>query len=148
MRNFLDNKKQDFERINISFTLFPNIKLSSKDEVTRVITWCNGETEDIVAFHFIRSLDGIKRDIFYSCPECDNWFIHTSKREKIFCSNKCAARKVSRERRAKLKANDKKDGKYSAILKKGAERARKSYEKKVPQGKPARRPYKYKTKGE
>ena len=43
---------------------------------------------------------------------------------------------------------NKKDGKYSEILKKGAERARKSYEKNVTHGKPARRPYKYKTEGD
>jgi hypothetical protein len=61
--------------------------------------------------------------------------------KKEFCTNKCAARKASRDRRERIKKDDKK---WEKEKKKGADRARKSYVKSIKNGKPARRPYKHK----
>jgi hypothetical protein len=47
-----------------------------------------------------------------------------------------------REKRQNIKDTDREA--YEALLKEEAKRSRKNYEKKVPRGKPARRPYKYK----
>lgn len=104
------------------------------------------KTEDTLLIYFIQSLSGITIGNLKPCPECGNWFLHTSKRIKLFCSNKCAARKVSRDRRQRLK--DEESETYDKELKEGAKRARKSYEKKVKSKTPGaqidRRPRKYK----
>lgn len=99
-------------------------------------------------FHFLRLLDDVSPASFLQCPECNAWFVHTSKKKRTYCSNKCAsrygARKISREKR-----KDKHT--WEEEKRKGRQRARKSYEKKVqdevgPNAIPARRPYKYKDK--
>jgi len=43
--------------------------------------------------------DGVHKSAFKSCPECKRWFIHFSKREKEFCTNRCASRYLTREKR-------------------------------------------------
>jgi hypothetical protein len=53
-------------------------------------------------FNFIRLLEGIPVGAFHKCPECRNWFIHTSKRKKVYCSNQCAARHITRRKRAAM----------------------------------------------
>lgn len=88
-----------------------------------------------------QALDGVQIGSLRVCDECGNYFLHTSKKEKIFCTNKCAARKASRDRRERIKNDPKK---HAEELKKAAIRARKSYVKRTPRGKPARRPYKHK----
>jgi hypothetical protein len=91
---------------------------------------------------FIRSLEGVKIGSLRRCPECGNWFLHMTKIKKIYCDNKCASRKNSRERRRKLKET--KPKKYKKMMAENAKRARKSYEKKqrlkTPNAKIARRP--------
>jgi hypothetical protein len=106
------------------------VSIKSLDEKTGLI------------IHFINSMAGLLPASFRQCPECKNWYIHTSKREKIFCSNKCAARKVARERRQRKKKESPEE--YEKELRENAKRARRSYEQNVEYGKPARRPYKYK----
>lgn len=101
---------------------------------------------DTLLFIFLQSLDNVPLGAINKCPECENWFLHASKRTKIYCSNKCAARVVSRRKREKIKKTDEKT--YKQELENGAKRARKSYERKVkartPGAKPDRRPRKHK----
>jgi hypothetical protein len=96
--------------------------------------------EDSLKVVFLQSLEGLSNTFFRKCPECGKWFLHTTKKEKIYCTNKCATRKLSRDRRNKLKQDKEK---YKDELKKGADRARRSYVKRVKRGRPARRPYKH-----
>ena len=105
-----------------------------------------GSHQDTLLIHFIQALNGTLIGAIRKCPECGNWFLHVSKRVKRFCSNKCAAKKVSRERRERIKREGIEA--YNQELKNGAKRARKSYEKKVkrkiPMAKIERRPRKHK----
>ena len=52
-----------------------------------------------------------------------------SKKDKIYCSSKCGIRKANRDRRKRIKETD--PEKYNKELKKGKERATKSYEKSI-----------------
>jgi hypothetical protein len=74
---------------------------------------------------FLQTINGFQVETFKQCLECGQWFFHFAKRERIFCSNLCAARKGNRERRAQLKEED--PVAYKEELKKSSERARKSY---------------------
>jgi len=102
--------------------------------------------EETLLFHFCQSIDGIPIGAFRQCPECDKYYIHISKRKRIFCSPKCAMRDTNRKKRSKIKKTD--PNAYAIELKEGSKRARKSYVKKVkkehPKAKPDRRPYKHK----
>jgi hypothetical protein len=77
---------------------------------------------------FLQALSDVSVDNIRSCPECDRWFPHFTRRTRTFCSNSCAARKLTRDRRAKLKA--KYPGKYKQMLADNAKRARQSYVRK------------------
>lgn len=102
--------------------------------------------EESLLIYFAQALDGTPLHAIRRCPECLRYFIQTTKRERFFCSNKCAARKVSRERRKKLKKE--KTESYTKELEGGAKRARKSYVNKVkrthPKATVGSRPRKYK----
>ena len=131
----------------ISQALLDNAKVWSdtvpiKERVLRTIIDAETDKESLLQ-SFYRALDGVQIGSLRTCNECRNYFLHTSKIKKQFCTNKCASRSHSRARRKKIKAEDKE--KYEAEKKKGRERARKSYEKSTPPGsKPARNPSKYK----
>ncbi len=98
--------------------------------------------EETVIYNFIRSLHGATLGQFRQCPECRRYYLHTTNREKIFCSNRCAARKNSRDRRARIK-NEEPD-KYRDIMDENTKRARASYVNKIrqkyPNAKVPRRP--------
>ncbi|MFC1534389.1 hypothetical protein ACFL7M_13590 [Thermodesulfobacteriota bacterium] len=95
---------------------------------------------------FYRVLNGVQIGCLRECKECTKWFLHVTKRERIYCSNRCAARKANRDRRSRLKKTKPKE--YGKELESNADRARKSYEKKIrsihPAAKVQRRPRKYK----
>ncbi len=113
-----------------------------KERELRTIIDAKTDAESLL-LSFYRALDGAWIGSLRICAECRNYFHHTSKIKKQFCTNKCASRSHSRARREKIKAEDKE--KYEADKKKGRERARKSYEKSTPPGsKPERNPSKYK----
>ncbi|MFC1876229.1 hypothetical protein ACFL2E_03010 [Thermodesulfobacteriota bacterium] len=88
------------------------------------VTFRSAEDSMSIMLAFLQELNGVLIESFKKCPECSNWFLQISKKNKIYCSNKCAARKVARNRRAKLKADN--PSKYEAELKKNAERAKKA----------------------
>lgn len=102
-------------------------------------------SEAILLALFLRALNGVRLIAFARCKECNKWFLRITKRKREYCSNRCAARSSNRGRRAREKAKDTESHKQE--LKKGARRARKSYEKRVkkllPGAKPLRRPQKY-----
>jgi hypothetical protein len=98
--------------------------------------------QDILVFHFIRTLEGLPLGSIRRCQECDLWFVHFSKHEKLFCSNTCASRYGARRRRKEEKEKD--PAAYQKLQEKKAELAHVYYKKKIPVGKPKRRPYKHK----
>jgi hypothetical protein len=102
--------------------------------------------EESLLMRFCQVLEGIPIESLRRCPECGNWFLHLSKREKVFCSHTCASRQDSRRRRQKIRKDDPKT--YKEQLVQGAKRARKSYEKKQKAKNPkaiiGRRPTKHK----
>lgn len=93
--------------------------------------------EDTLLIYFFQSLSVLKVGSILQCPECDKYFLHTSKRNKIYCSQKCAARKGSRKRREELKKDPIAREKE---LRKGAKRARKSYENRITEKYKAKNP--------
>jgi len=64
-------------------------------------------------------LDGIPESAFKRCPECKKWFFHLSKRQKEFCSNRCASRYLTRKKRTESKeAREKYNKKMREYMKK------------------------------
>ncbi|MFC1880649.1 hypothetical protein ACFL2S_04000 [Thermodesulfobacteriota bacterium] len=125
--------------VRVQTVKLASIPIHNKRQLHTII---DAETDrETLLLSFYRTLDGVQIGALRSCLECGNYFLHITKMEKKFCTNKCAARKASRDRRERIKKDYKK---YEAEKKKGADRARKSYVKKTPRGKPARRPTKYK----
>jgi hypothetical protein len=59
--------------------------------------------EDKPLLDFLRSVSGIRLDNLKKCPECERYFLHLSKRKRIFCDNKCASRYLTRQRRSESK---------------------------------------------
>jgi hypothetical protein len=125
--------------------LFRFDQVALKNSPIIISAFSPSNDEQSLISQLIQALDGVPLGALCRCPECDNWFLHISKHNREFCSNKCAARMNSRGRREKLKKEKPKA--YEQELKDGAQRARKSYEKKVketyPRAKVERRPRKY-----
>ncbi len=89
----------------------------------------NEAIDDAVLFSFSQLLDGVPLASFKQCPECEHWFINLSKKEKLFCSNQCAARYgVRRKRKEAKKAAS---ASYRKQLESSKVRARKSYESRI-----------------
>jgi hypothetical protein len=79
---------------------------------------------NVIVFQFMRCLHDIPISAFRKCPECENWFVNVTKREKTYCTNLCASRYIVREKRKDPES-------LKLDRKQGAKRARKSYERKV-----------------
>ena len=112
------------EDYSVQYDLLP-------DEGLFVIGRQRGETEEdthnlLVMLQFDDALDGLPRNAIKKCPECGNFFAHLSRKEKDYCSPKCAYKFLSRKRREELKKHPKR---YKAYLKKQRESMRKVYEK-------------------
>ena len=117
------------EDFSVQYDLLP-------DEGLFVIHRQRGEKEEdthnlLVMLQFDDALDGLPRNALKKCPECGNFFAHLSKKEKDYCSPKCAYKFLSRKRRDELKRHPQK---YKAYLKKQRESMRKVYEKKQRKG--------------
>lgn len=54
---------------------------------------------DLIIIKLIKSLEGLAITTFKKCLECDKWFLHVTKKKKIYCSNKCASRHIVRKKR-------------------------------------------------
>lgn len=102
--------------------------------------------EKLMFFMFFNAINGLPITSFRRCEECNRWFLHTSRRERRYCNNRCAARKANRDRRARKKEKDPES--YKIELKENARRARRSYGRRVhaitPGAKIDRRPRKKK----
>ncbi|MBC8316514.1 MAG: hypothetical protein H8E41_01315 [Desulfobulbaceae bacterium] len=122
---------------------FSDYKISTKSLIQDQVSLA-------VECRFFQAADGLSVDALRTCPECNHYFIHISKKQKTYCSNLCAAKAGSRQKRADLKSE--KGEAYECELREGAKRARKSYVKKAQGGNPRikvkRRPTKHKTKKE
>lgn len=133
-----------FEIPQLNVTLRARFLPGNIGEEARLMIATGFETaslEDSIIFNAARLMENVPASAFHRCPECKKWFAHFSEREKRFCSNKCAARNGIRKSRAELKDQD--PEKYEEELRAGAARARKSYERTIERGKPARRPTKH-----
>ena len=110
------------------------------------VTFSTKIDEDSLLLRFCQSLEGIPIGAFRTCPECGKLFLHLSKKKKIFCNNKCAARSASKARREHIKKTDPEA--HEKMNADGAKRSRKSYvkrqKKKNPKAIIARRPTKHK----
>jgi hypothetical protein len=58
---------------------------------------------EAIKYDFIACLKGVPVDSFKKCPECDNWFFQPTKKEKIYCNNRCASRHIVRKKRLEQK---------------------------------------------
>jgi hypothetical protein len=80
-------------------------------------------------FSLAQALHKIPLKSIKKCSECNNWFLQSSKRERLFCSDKCRARKFNKDRRKAIKEEG--GEQYETELKKGRKRAKASYDRKV-----------------
>jgi hypothetical protein len=134
MMEKIRNNEQDLlsmqVRYNVKTITIGGTVQTTYDTNTNVLE----EYTDLLMLRFLQSLNGIATGAFHQCPECNKWFINVSKRNKIFCSNRCAARKGSREIRSrngeKLKAASKKRAKKS-YARKMASRGYKKYQEEL-----------------
>ncbi|MGO9019534.1 MAG: hypothetical protein ACLQVJ_14415 [Syntrophobacteraceae bacterium] len=131
---------------NTDGTVTTRYRYPPLSEVPIADTFQTDSMEDALRYRVTQILKGVMMSVFHRCPECQRWFAHFSERKRAFCSNRCATRYGVRESRKELKS--KYPEKYEESLRAGAERAHKSYTSKIKNGKPARRPYKYKQEGE
>jgi hypothetical protein len=105
----------------------------------------NSGPEETLLFHFLRSFDNVRIGALRQCLECTKWFVHESRRRRLYCTAKCASRKIHRDRRAKMKREN--PTAYQEELRKGAIRAHRSYKKRTlakVSAKVKRRPIKHK----
>jgi hypothetical protein len=136
----IENEDTDNEQ------LFCRINRKKMYERKLHVTFNTISDEDSLLLAFCQSFEGIPIGAFRTCPECDKFFLHLSKKQKVFCNNKCAARSGSRAKRHHIKKNDPKA--YEKMIVDGAKRARKSFKKRQKKVNPgatvARRPTKHK----
>jgi hypothetical protein len=102
--------------------------------------------EDTLLFYFFEALKGVPLSSLRQCPECKQYFFHLTKKIKIYCNNNCAAKRITRQRRKRLKRTDPEA--YIKELARDSDRSRRYYRKNVTSGIPARRPWKYKNSKE
>ena len=115
----------EFKTENEGKRISYRIKRELLKETTIVFSTKASSDKDTLLFHFCRALEGTPMGALRQCPECGRYFLHVSKREKEYCSNRCAARKGTRDNRRRMKEDDPEA--YKEELKKGTKRARKSY---------------------
>jgi len=94
------------------------------NEATCKVETSSANFEEAIKYQFLTSFNGLPLRALRKCPMCGNWFLHLSKRGREFCSNKCAARKTSRERYERLKSDPES---YKRELEQSKERAHKSH---------------------
>ena len=126
------------------FATFHQVEPEELDKSTIHIQPGGPTFADILLFKFLQALEGIPIGALRQCPECGSYYFHISKKKKIYCSNKCAARKASREKRKRMK--EEKPELYEQMKEKAQDRAHESYKRKkeaeVPGSKVQRRPRK------
>ena len=56
------------------------------------------ELETAMVFHLLSALEELDANDLKICPICRKWFLQQTKREKLYCSNSCAAKSGNRKR--------------------------------------------------
>lgn len=145
-KSFVEIRREDREKedaLSHSSRLHPNWLEKSK---IRTCSYPTTRKQTYLLYIFLEALDGLELNRCKRCAECNQWFFKLSNHKRIFCSNRCAAKKGAKNKRAHLKESDPEA--HKQYREKGAERARKSYKKKVkkihPSAKVDRRPTKHK----
>ena len=87
------------------------------------------EGDEGFLFSFAQALHNIPLKSIKKCSECSDWFLQSGKKERLFCSNNCRARKYNKDRRKAIKEEG--GEKYKTELKNGRKRAKKSYNRKI-----------------
>jgi hypothetical protein len=101
-----------------------------RDQATFSLTTnTSDDSESMILYIFFKFLAGVPLKSFKCCEECGHWFLHVSKKYRIYCNNHCAARRANRERRKSTKSEN--PAIYQKELEKSRERAKKSYDRKV-----------------
>jgi len=127
--------KYSLPKIEIQFTLGVELQLIEASggvkidplEIGRLYARAQGENlEHVITYYFVQSLQGLPVSSLKQCDECSGWFIQETKRNKIFCSSRCATKKANRERYQLIKELD--AGRYEQELERGSKRAKRSYE--------------------
>lgn len=148
-------------KIRTSNIKYTNVKVEQKKHTAQIaredisrssfyISYTASSHEETLLFYLCRALEGITLGSIKTCKECGNWFLQTSKREKLFCETRCAMKSANKSRRKRIKEDSEKgiSNKYEEELRAGTKRARKSYEKKMKKKNPnvriERRPRKHK----
>lgn len=85
--------------------------------------------EDTLLFYFLMALYSFPLGSIRACNECGKFFVHVSKKKKMFCSSNCAVRKANRDRRKRIK--DSEPEKYKKERDKGKKRSAKSYKQRM-----------------
>jgi hypothetical protein len=144
VRDGWSGKYETRERDVGGFATFWQVDPEELDKSTIHIQLKGPTFADTLLFNFLQSLEGIPIGALRQCPECGSYYFHISKKKKIYCSNKCAARKASREKRKRRK--EEKPELYEQMKEKAQDRAHESYKRKkeaeVPGSKVQRRPRK------
>jgi len=83
-----------FSLVNFCCTIF------EEDGMARFVQWPVQEKgkfltrlyqqENYLTYQVLKLFDGIPKIAFKQCQQCSKWFLHSSPREKIYCSKKCA----------------------------------------------------------
>jgi len=68
-----------------------------------------------IAWLLSKMINGLPLDSIRNCKGCHHYFLHTSKRERVFCTPSCAGRSIQKEKREELRVNHPR--KYKAFLK-------------------------------
>jgi predicted RNA-binding Zn ribbon-like protein len=76
---------------------------SGKRDVFRVFEHDANKRIEYLINDFVDCLNGTPVDSFKNCPECNSYFFQPTRREKIYCTNKCASRHIVRRSRKKQK---------------------------------------------
>ena len=106
----------------------------SLNEATIATTYDSSIEEHFFLYSFINLIDGVSIVDFKECTGCGKWFVNLTKRQRIFCTNSCGARKIGREKRAESKKKREVGDleeikKYKKELKEGRIRAKRWYRK-------------------
>jgi len=110
LKNYLDKIMDCYENgathdLNLFLKLSVVVRV---DPTGDLVVWEGGPLKDLILALFAQSLSsvpGVLR-LIGRCENCGGWLIRLTRRPKRFCSKHCAAVGMTRERRAKEKAQE------------------------------------------
>jgi hypothetical protein len=102
----------------ISFAYYDEFLIHPDKKVTPV--------GDILVSRFLERFEGLPADVLKQCSVCGKWFVHVSKKERLYCSQKCGFKMAGIRRLERLKEDPEK---YAAYLKKQRQAMKKIYKR-------------------